>query len=187
MTIYQLRNLDMWVKKVGGDAEKVTRAVALQMTNEVINRTRVDTGRARGNWHAEINTAEEKVFEFAGGGAAACGVDRGAQSPAAHFCQISRGTWSGSGVPGQQGAGCQALQSPGAGFAGSGAATASQDQCHVAIQAPSFDCIGSQPQGLYQKPFTGHGARGLDRKRGGCHQCSVVAFEAEKLANEANA
>ena len=71
MTIYQLRNLDKWVQKVGGDAEKVTRAVALQMTNEVINRTRVDTGRARGNWHAEINQAEEKVFEFAGGGAAA--------------------------------------------------------------------------------------------------------------------
>ena len=71
MAIYQLRNLDKWVKKVGGNAEKVTRAVALQMTNEVINRTRVDTGRARGNWHAEINQAEENVFEFAGGGAAA--------------------------------------------------------------------------------------------------------------------
>ena len=71
MAIYQLRNLEKWVKKVGGDAEKVTRAVALQMTNEVINRTRVDTGRARGNWHAEINQAEEKVFEFSGGGAAA--------------------------------------------------------------------------------------------------------------------
>ena len=71
MTIYQLRNLDKWVQKVGGDAEKVTRAVALQMTNEVIARTRVDTGRARGNWHAEINAAEEKVFEFAGGGVAA--------------------------------------------------------------------------------------------------------------------
>ncbi len=71
MTIYQLRNLDKWVKKVGGDAEKVTRAVALQMTNEVISRTRVDTGRARGNWHAEINQAEENIFEFAGGGHAA--------------------------------------------------------------------------------------------------------------------
>ena len=71
MTIYQLRNLDKWVQKVGGNAEKVTRAVALQMTNEVIARTRVDTGRARGNWHAEINAAEEKVFEFAGGSAAA--------------------------------------------------------------------------------------------------------------------
>ena len=71
MAVYQLRNLDKWVKKVGGDAEKVTRAVAMQMTNEVISRTRVDTGRARGNWHAEINAAEESVFEFAGGGAAA--------------------------------------------------------------------------------------------------------------------
>ena len=71
MAVYQLRNLDKWVKKVGGNTEKVTRAVALQMTNEVIQRTRVDTGRARGNWHAEINAAEEKVFEFAGGGAAA--------------------------------------------------------------------------------------------------------------------
>ena len=71
MAVYQLRNLDKWVKKVGGDAEKVTRAVALQMTNEVIQRTRVDTGRARGNWHAEINQAEENIFEFAGGGQAA--------------------------------------------------------------------------------------------------------------------
>lgn len=71
MAVYQLRNLDKWAKKVGGDAEKVTRAVALQMTNEVIQRTRVDTGRARGNWHAEINQAEEKVFEFASGGQAA--------------------------------------------------------------------------------------------------------------------
>ena len=71
MAIYQLRNLDKWAKKVGGDAEKVTRAVALQMTNEVISRTRVNTGRARGNWHAEINQAEENIFEFAGGGAAA--------------------------------------------------------------------------------------------------------------------
>ena len=67
MAVYQLRNLDKWVKKVGGGAEKVTRAGALQMTNEVISRTRVDTGRARGNWHAEINAAEEKVFEFASG------------------------------------------------------------------------------------------------------------------------
>ena len=71
MAIYQLRNLDKWIKKVGGDADKVVRATALQMTNEMIGRTRVDTGRARGNWHAEINAAEEKVFEFAGGGAAA--------------------------------------------------------------------------------------------------------------------
>lgn len=71
MAVYQLRNLDKWVKKVGGDAEKVTRAVALQMTNEVISRTRVDTGRARGNWHAEINQVNENVFEFAGGGHAA--------------------------------------------------------------------------------------------------------------------
>ena len=71
MAVYQLRNLDKWVKKVGGDAEKVTRAVALQMTNEVISRTRVDTGRARGNWHAEINQAEETIFEFASGGQAA--------------------------------------------------------------------------------------------------------------------
>ena len=81
MTIYQLRNLDKWVQKVGGNAEKVTRAVALQMTNEVINRTRVDTGRARGNWHAEINAAEEKVFEFAGWGSApAIGCANGAIS-----------------------------------------------------------------------------------------------------------
>lgn len=61
MAVYQLRNLDKWVKKVGGDAEKVTRAVALQMTNEVIQRTRVDTGRARGNWHAELSAPEINV------------------------------------------------------------------------------------------------------------------------------
>ena len=55
MAVYQLRNLDKWVQKVGGNAEKVTRAVALQMTNEFINRTRVRYGTARGNWHAELN------------------------------------------------------------------------------------------------------------------------------------
>ena len=71
MAIYQLRNLDKWVKKVGGDMGKVTRGVGLQMTNETITRTRVGTGRARGNWHAEINQAEENIFEFAGGGFAA--------------------------------------------------------------------------------------------------------------------
>ena len=61
MAIYQLRNLDKWVKKVGGDAEKVTRAVALQMTNEFINRTRVRYGTARGNWHAELNAPEINI------------------------------------------------------------------------------------------------------------------------------
>ena len=71
MAIYQLRNLDKWVKKVGGDMGKVTRAVGFQVTSETITRTRVLTGRARGNWHAEINAAEEKVFEFAGGGQSA--------------------------------------------------------------------------------------------------------------------
>ena len=55
MTVYKLNNLDKWVQKVGGNAEKVTRAVALQMTNEFINRTRVRYGTARGNWHAELN------------------------------------------------------------------------------------------------------------------------------------
>ena len=55
MAIYQLRNLDKWVQKVKGDEDKVVRAVALQITNEFINRTRVRYGTARGNWHAELN------------------------------------------------------------------------------------------------------------------------------------
>ena len=55
MAIYQLINLDKWIKKVGGDADKVVRATALQMTNEMIGRTRVRFGTARGNWHAELN------------------------------------------------------------------------------------------------------------------------------------
>lgn len=61
MAVYQLRNLDKWVKKVGGDTEKVTRAVGFQMANGFIDLTRVDTGRARGNWHAELSAPEINV------------------------------------------------------------------------------------------------------------------------------
>ena len=56
MAIYQLRNLDKWVKKVVGEEDKVVRAVSLQLTNQFIDRTRVRYGTARGNWHAEINS-----------------------------------------------------------------------------------------------------------------------------------
>ena len=56
MAIYQLRNLDKWVKKVIGEEGKVVRAVSFQLTNQFIDRTRVRYGTARGNWHAEINS-----------------------------------------------------------------------------------------------------------------------------------
>ena len=61
MAIYQLRNLDKWVKKVVGEEDKVVRAVGLQMANEFINRTRVRYGTARGNWHAELNAPEINI------------------------------------------------------------------------------------------------------------------------------
>lgn len=61
MAVYQLRNLDKWVKKVVGEEDKVVRAVCLQMTNEFINRTRVRYGTARGNWHAELNAPEINI------------------------------------------------------------------------------------------------------------------------------
>lgn len=58
MAVYQLRNLDKWVKKVVGEEDKVVRAVSFQLTNQFIDRTRVRYGTARGNWHAELNAPE---------------------------------------------------------------------------------------------------------------------------------
>lgn len=43
-------------KKLEEKGEKLVRALALELTKRVVQRTPVDTGRARGNWHAAIGT-----------------------------------------------------------------------------------------------------------------------------------
>lgn len=52
----QMRDI---IKNRTGVTEEIFRAVALQVTEKVITRTPVDTGRARGNWNAEIDKEDE--------------------------------------------------------------------------------------------------------------------------------
>lgn len=55
------------IARIIKNREKVTREIfaasALQITEKVITRTPVDTGRARGNWNASINSADDSVRE----------------------------------------------------------------------------------------------------------------------------
>ena len=64
-------DMEAYAKKAGLSLNQTVISVALELYGSVIKDTPADTGRARGNWHAEINQAEENIFEFAGGGAAA--------------------------------------------------------------------------------------------------------------------
>ena len=45
-----------WAKSVGARADQVPRIVAVQISGQIIERTPVDTGRAKGNWQATIET-----------------------------------------------------------------------------------------------------------------------------------
>lgn len=57
------------IARIIKNREQVTREIfaasALQITEKVITRTPVDTGRARGNWNASINSADESVDQGA--------------------------------------------------------------------------------------------------------------------------
>lgn len=58
----QMRDI---IKNRTGVTEEIFRAVSLQVTEQVITRTPVDTGRARGNWNASIDTADDSVSDSA--------------------------------------------------------------------------------------------------------------------------
>jgi hypothetical protein len=47
---FRLSELDRWAEKTKQTADQVVRSTLLQITEMVIMRTPVDTGRARGNW-----------------------------------------------------------------------------------------------------------------------------------------
>ena len=56
-------DLTAYINRTNRRASEVQRAVALQLTSSVITRTPVDTGRARGNWNAEINRADNSTSD----------------------------------------------------------------------------------------------------------------------------
>ena len=52
-----------WVKKAKEEPHKVMTAAYLQLATAIIIRTPVDTGRARANWNAEINSIDTSTTE----------------------------------------------------------------------------------------------------------------------------
>jgi len=56
-------DLTAYINRTNRRASEVQRGVALQLTSSVITRTPVDTGRARGNWNAEINRADNSTSD----------------------------------------------------------------------------------------------------------------------------
>ena len=56
-------DLTAYINRTNCRASEVQRAVALQLTSSVITRTPVDTGRARGNWNAEIGRADNSTSD----------------------------------------------------------------------------------------------------------------------------
>ena len=57
------RSLDAFVAKIPERANDIKRKVALQILSGVVERTPVDTGRARGNWQVETNVRPSGVLE----------------------------------------------------------------------------------------------------------------------------
>lgn len=56
-------------QKIGQRSLQVAQDVAIVMSDKVIHRTPVDTGRARGNWTPALNTIEQRdaeVFDVSG-------------------------------------------------------------------------------------------------------------------------
>lgn len=56
-------DMQAFIKKTGGNADKAVRAVCLEVSKDIILATPVDTGRARGNWQANIGSPDLSVNE----------------------------------------------------------------------------------------------------------------------------
>lgn len=56
-------DVQKWGKKIGARIDQIPRIVAVQIATKVIERTPVDTGRAKGNWHASIDTPSSAVTD----------------------------------------------------------------------------------------------------------------------------
>lgn len=63
-------DLEKHAKKTGRNVEKVFRGTVLQMSNAIILKTPVKTGRARGNWQASISKPKTAVLDREGEGGA---------------------------------------------------------------------------------------------------------------------
>lgn len=55
--------IDGFAKRTGESVDKIVRSVCVQASTLVIKKTPVDTGRARGNWFAEINGVSAETSE----------------------------------------------------------------------------------------------------------------------------
>lgn len=84
MASYKASELDRWANKIGKSLEEVTRASLLQMSESIVERTPVDTGRARANWYASLHAPVDYTATHTDkGGGAAVSRARGELSRAA--------------------------------------------------------------------------------------------------------
>lgn len=56
-------DLARFAEKAEGNAEKIVRKVGIDMFSRTVERTPVDTGRARANWNVSIGSASFRVSE----------------------------------------------------------------------------------------------------------------------------
>lgn len=73
--------LESAAKKIRGDLEKFYRMVCIEVLKRIVLRTPVDTGRARGNWQAELGRAASGVLDVTGskGEMTSFSIDKGIQ------------------------------------------------------------------------------------------------------------
>lgn len=50
-------------RKLGENADRLLRGLALEATKRIVMRTPVDTGRARGNWNVSIGSVDQSTTE----------------------------------------------------------------------------------------------------------------------------
>lgn len=56
-------DLNAYIARTGKRAGEVQRGAALQLFGSIMTRTPVDTGRARGNWNAEIDGVDDSTSD----------------------------------------------------------------------------------------------------------------------------
>lgn len=84
-------------QRVGAKVEDVTQAVALRALNGVVLGTRVDTGRARGNWQVQLGSPPEGHDETLMDKVGSATIGRGAR--VISTAQGDRVVWLHNGVP----------------------------------------------------------------------------------------
>lgn len=66
MTTFKL-DVSKFAKKAGKEADKVVREVCLNLVNDIVLNTPVDTGRAKANWFTSIGSPSSATIEFDSG------------------------------------------------------------------------------------------------------------------------